>query len=237
MQGKFECLAEKMKKRKHSILVVDDHPILREAISRLIEQAPDLLVCAQADSCRGALKLIETIKPDVAILDISLKDGSGITLLEEIRRRAQGTKVLMFSMYDEVVYAERCLRTGASGYVMKSADPSLVVEGVRAILRGQVFVSDALKDTIMRGISGKGQSRPGTIADSLTNREMEVFQAIGLGFTTKEISANLNLSPKTVQTYREHIKRKLKIGNTIELAQRAIQWMQSESIPLKSPSK
>jgi len=195
----------------------------------MIEEEPDMTVCGQADNCKDAMKIIDANKPDAVTLDISLKDASGIILLEEIRLRAPGTKVLMLSMYDEFLYAERCLRAGASGYVMKSAPPSMVIDGIRAIMKGEIFVSDALKDLIVRGVSGKEKSQPAQTISQLTNRELEVFQAIGQGLTTKEISASLSLSPKTVQTYREHIKNKLKIKNTTELVKRAVQWMQSEN--------
>jgi len=219
------------KSKRHSVLLVDDHPLIREAMAQLISLEDDLEVCCQADNYRDALKLIEKHHPDVALVDITLKDASGLELIPEILSRSPETRILVLSMHDECLYAERCLEAGALGYVMKNVSPDKVIAGIRAILAGTVFMSEALKDQMVQRMVGKTQKQVKTGMGILTNRELEVFRAIGRGLTTSEIAVALHLSGKTVQTYREHIKTKLNLRHATELIQRAVQWAEAENQP------
>lgn len=217
--------------KKHSVCLVDDHPLIRNAMAQLIAQEEDLSVCCHAEDYTGALKAIEDYHPDVAVIDLTLEGASGLELIPEIRARAPATRILVLSMHDEFLYAERCLEAGALGYVMKNAPPENVIAGIRAVIANSVFVSDALKDHMVRRMVGKAPQQTKFDVETLSNRELEVFRAIGRGLTTAEIASSLHLSAKTVQTYREHIKTKLNLRNANELLQRAVQWVDREIQP------
>jgi DNA-binding NarL/FixJ family response regulator len=213
--------------RKIRVLVVDDHPIVRQGLSQLINQEPDLMVCGQAEDARTALDAIDPSQPDILIVDVSLDGPDGIELLKTIRAKDARLPVLILSMHDESLYAERALRAGANGYIMKQEATERVLVAIRQILRGEVYVSERMaKKMVQQFIGGSGVSRR-SIIDELTDRELEVFRLIGQGHGTRQIAEELHLSVKTVESYYAHIKEKLFLKNARELVQHAVQWVES----------
>ncbi len=213
-----------MQFEKHRIFIVDDHPIVRQGLALLINREPDLAVCGDAEEARSALCGIEELKPNLVVLDISLNGPDGLDLLKNIRARDPHLPVLILSMMDELLYAERGLRAGANGYIMKQQATEQVLVAIRRILGGEVYVSERIANKMLHhfvGGSPAAQSSP--IAD-LTDRELEVFRLIGEGHGTRQIADELHLSIKTVESYQAHIKDKLLLKNGRELVQRAIQW-------------
>ncbi|KAA0143164.1 MAG: DNA-binding response regulator [Gimesia sp.] len=210
---------------KTRIMIVDDHPIVREGYSRLIEREGNLQVCAEADSKSVALNQIMNDPPDLVIVDISLKDGSGLELIKDIKAQFKQIKMLAVSMHDENLFAERCIRAGALGFVNKQQAPEQLVTAIHRVLSGKVFLSSEITERmICRSIGSENYSEESPI-ETLSDRELEVFEQIGLGETTRQIAEKLNLSPKTVETYRENIKHKLNLDNATELIRNAIQWV------------
>ncbi|MEQ8851851.1 response regulator transcription factor [Gimesia sp.] len=210
---------------KTRIMIVDDHPIVREGYSRLIEREVNLQVCAEADSKSVALNQIMNDPPDLVIVDISLKDGSGLELIKDIKAQFKQIKMLAVSMHDENLFAERCIRAGALGFVNKQQAPEQLVTAIHRVLSGKVFLSSEITERmICRSIGSENYSEESPI-ETLSDRELEVFEQIGLGETTRQIAEKLNLSPKTVETYRENIKHKLNLDNATELIRNAIQWV------------
>lgn len=210
------------------ILVVDDHPIVREGLVRVIDQSPDLLVCGHAENIPQALALVDTSKPDLVIVDISLGGQNGIELIKDIKVRSPALPVLVHSMYDEAMYAERCLRAGAKGYVMKQEPPQKLLEGVRRVLKGEVHLSEAMTKQLLCRISSGPEGKGNSPSELLSDREFEVFELLGRGRRTREIAQVLNLSDKTVQTHREHIKEKLNIHDAVSLVRQAVQWVEAQ---------
>lgn len=211
------------------VLIVDDHPIVRQGLAQLIEQEEDLSVCGEAEGIEDALASAEAVAPDVAIVDIFLKDASGIELIKDLRVRCPGLPILVLSMYDESVYAERVLRAGAQGYIMKQQATEEVVTALHSILGGDIYLSSTMANRILGKVfSGKG-ARGSSPVDRLSDRELEVFHLIGRGIGTRQIAERLRLSHKTVETYRGHIKDKLGLANATELLQHAIGWAQEQS--------
>jgi len=221
------------KKKRNKVLIVDDHPIVRHGIAELLNHEADLTVCGEAEDAHQALEAIAEIailKPDIAIVDITLKEGlGGIELIKDIKARYPKLPVLVLSMHDESLYAERCLRAGAKGYIMKQEATEKVVEAIRQVLGGEIYLSDKMAQKILHKFIGGQPEVGGSPIESLSDRELEVFQLIGRGLGTRRIAEELYLSVKTIETYREHIKEKLKLKNAPELAQHAIQWVQSEN--------
>ncbi|QDU49127.1 response regulator [Gimesia panareensis] len=216
---------DKTNQGKTRIMIVDDHPIVREGYSRLIEREDNLQVCAEADSKAEALKQIMNDPPDLVIIDISLKDGSGLELIKDIKAQFKQIKMLTVSMHDENLFAERCIRAGALGFVNKQQAPEQLVTAIHRVLSGKVFLSSEITERmICRSIGSENYSEQSPI-ETLSDRELEVFEQIGLGETTRQIAQKLNLSPKTVETYRENIKHKLNLDNATELIRNAIQWV------------
>ncbi len=216
---------------KKKIFLADDHPITRQGIAVLINQEPDLVVCGEAASAAGALDLIQKQQPDLAVIDISLKASSGLELIKNLKALQADLSILVMSMHDETLYAERALRAGAMGYVMKQDASAKVLTAIRTVLKGDFFISDAIKTRMLQQTIG--HRRPDLAAspvDSLSDREMEVFQLIGNGFSTREIASQLNLSIKTIDSYREHLKLKLQLASGADLVRYAIQWVKSEAI-------
>jgi DNA-binding NarL/FixJ family response regulator len=211
------------------ILIVDDHPIVREGLAMHLCAQSDLEVCGEAEDVPGALALLESLKPDLAIIDISLKNGNGLELIRRIMERQHALRILVWSMYPENLYAERALRAGAQGYLNKGRATQHVLDAVRAILQGKMYVSGDLADQLIRRVvSGKSEGR--SPMDNLSDRELEAFELIGEGMTTESIADNMHISPKTVETFRARIKEKLGLSNMNELIQRAAQWvMESKS--------
>ena len=211
---------------KRKVLIVDDHPIMRTGLAQLINVESDLEVCGDAEDAHGALDAVQRTRPDIVIVDISLKDSSGIELIKDIRIRHPKLPVLVLSMHDESFYAERVLRAGAHGYVTKSQAPTRVVEGIRRVLDGGVYVSETLTAKMLHKIVGGAEAGGGLLLDRLSDREFEVFEMIGKGRNKHEIAGKLHLSAKTIDAHRENIKKKLKISNAIDLLKYAIQWVE-----------
>jgi DNA-binding NarL/FixJ family response regulator len=214
--------------RKNRILVVDDHPIVRQGLALLINQEADMLVCGEAEEAMGAMHVLASAKPDVLIVDISLNGPDGLDLLKNVRTTHPTLPVLILSMHDESIYAERALRAGANGYIMKQEATEKVLVALRRILAGEIYVSDRIANKMLKHyITGSGTLRPSSIAD-LSDRELEVFRLIGEGHGTRQIAEELHLSVKTVESYQAHIKEKLSLRSARELMQHAIQWNMNE---------
>jgi DNA-binding NarL/FixJ family response regulator len=208
---------------KKKVLIVDDHPVVRQGIAQTLEQEADLTVCGEAEDVRGALEAIDEFEPDAAVVDISLRDSSGIELIKHIRARRPALPVLVLSMHDESLYAERAIRAGARGYLTKADSAEKIVEGLRAILEGNVYVSDGLGRRLLRVlIAGKPGSEAFPV-DRLSHREFEIFELIGRGLRTREMAERLHLSAKTIETHRERIKLKLKLDSGADLLKYAIE--------------
>ncbi|HUW19334.1 MAG TPA: response regulator transcription factor [Sedimentisphaerales bacterium] len=215
--------------RKMKILIVDDHPIVRQGLTELINHQYDLEVCGQAEDAPQARQLIKELRPHMAIVDISLKQTSGIELIKDIKAQHPNTLVLALSMYDESLYAERALRAGAKGYIMKQEATDNVITAIRKVLSGQLYISDKMGEKMVRKlVSGKTEVS-GSAVDSLSDRELEVFLLIGQGYGTRQIAERLYLSVKTIETYRSHLKEKLNLTGSAELLQYAIQWVKGQS--------
>jgi DNA-binding NarL/FixJ family response regulator len=209
------------KKSARRLLLVDDQPILREGLAQLLDYEPDLKVCGQADSPSAALKAIGSLRPDLVTLDIVLKGMSGIELVKQIRALYPVLPVLVLSMLDEVLFAERALRAGARGYVMKQAPTEEVKAAIRRLLRGGRYLSSRMQERILENLSSGSGIAAGV--ESLSDRELEVFRLIGNGCATRQIAEQLRLSIKTIETYRAHIKEKLKLTNGMELIRMAVE--------------
>lgn len=213
---------------KAKILIVDDHPVVRQGLIQLINQERDLTVCGEAGDSHGTLSAIETLKPDLAIVDISLPGVDGLELIKAIRARYSDLPVLVLSMYDESLYAGRALRAGAKGYVMKDKGAENLVTAIRQVLAGQLYVSERIASKILRQFAAGGKEGIASPIDLLTDRELEVFRLIGGGLSTRRIAENLYLSIKTVESYRAHIKEKLQLETSTEMVKHAVQWVQTE---------
>jgi DNA-binding NarL/FixJ family response regulator len=215
--------------RKRRVLIVDDHPLMRQGLTQLINQQPDLVVCGEAEDVPEALRQTSELKPDVVIVDLSLRGSDGIQLIRSLHLQYSQLPVLVLSMHDEAIHAERALKAGAWGYVMKQEATNQVLSAVRSVLAGDIHVSQQVSSKIMQGIVGGSRSSQRSPIDRFSDRELEVFRKIGRGAATKEIAAELNLSVKTIETYCAHIKEKLRLRSQRQLVQHAIQWiMQNE---------
>jgi DNA-binding NarL/FixJ family response regulator len=213
---------------KRRILVVDDHPIVRQGLALLINREPDLVVCGEAEEAMGAMHVLASARPDVLVVDISLNGPDGLDLLKNIRITYPTLPVLILSMHEESIYAERALRAGANGYIMKQEATEKVLVAVRRILSGEIYLSDRIANKMLKHyITGCGTLRNSSIAD-LSDRELEVFRLIGDGHATRQIAEELHLSVKTVESYQAHIKEKLSLRSARELMQHAIQWNMNE---------
>ena len=219
--------------RRINVLLVDDHPAVREALATTINAKEETRVCGEAESARQALDLIDQRPPDVAVVDISLDGSHGLDLVQNLRSLYPDVQVVVFSMYDEAVYAERAIRAGAVGYLMKSEPTRNVVEAIMAASRGDVYLSKAMTSRILsRGVRGRTEARGtqvGTTLDELTDRELEVFELLGRGETVPQIMEQLCLSRKTVETYRRRAKEKLGFSTVAELLRFAVQWTYAQN--------
>ncbi|MBL9213114.1 MAG: response regulator transcription factor [Opitutaceae bacterium] len=213
---------------KLKVLLVDDHPITRQGMKALVNQQPNLEVCGEADNAAYAIELVGRLQPDLAIVDIALKTTNGIELTKNIKVHAPNLPVLIVSMHDEGLYAERALRAGAMGYLMKQEASEKIIAAIQRLLQGEIYLSDKIKEKMLhRFVNKKGEGMVFSI-DTLSDREMEVFQLIGNGYSTRQIAQKLNLSSKTIDSYREHLKLKLNLESGAELVRHAIQWARSE---------
>lgn len=217
------------------ILLVDDHPLVREGLATLIRTAPDLEIIAEAGSAAEALSALEANLPDLVLLDITLPGENGIEFLKDVHARWPRLHVLVLSMHEESVYAERALRAGAHGYIMKQEPGAKVLEAIRCVLRGELYVSVALAARMLKlFVANKQGKDTRTSVERLSDRELQVYTQIGSGLSTQEVAVLLSLSVKTIQTYREHIKRKLGLRNATDLVHHATHWVQNE---MSQPSK
>ena len=213
---------------KHRILIVDDHPIFRRGLAQLINQENDLCVCGEADNYHGALKAVDELKPAMVIVDITLKDMSGIDLIKEIRKINKAVTMLVISMHDESLYAERAFRAGAKGYVMKQEASESIVQAIRQVRSGGIYASQKMTELILSRFVEGPKDMAESPLQALTDREIEVFQLIGEGLGISEIGLRLHLSVKTIGTYRERIKEKLNLKNSTELLRYALNWVENE---------
>lgn len=216
---------------KAQILIVDDHPLIREGLQAMISREPDLEVSCEAGNSAEALKLAGSMKPDLAIVDISLPTAfSGLELIKQLRASYPALPILTLSMHDENLWAERALQAGAGGYIMKHDGTEKLVEAIRSVLAGNFYISDKITGKILHQYAkGSQRSSPSGI-EALTNRELEVFELIGEGEGTRQVAEKLHLSTKTIDTHRAHIKEKLNLQSATELVQHAVRWVQSENL-------
>ena len=214
-----------MTNRKARVVVVDDHPLFRERLCQLINNERDMEICGEAESAQQALQIIRETSPNLAIVDITLKTSSGLELIKSIKALSIGVPVLVLSMHDESLYAERALRAGAIGYITKSQEASQVLLAVRSVLSGKIYLSEEMTSGYLKSLTamgGKGVARP---LDRLTDRELQVLDLIGRGRTTRDIAELLKLGVATVDTYRARIKEKMNFRNAMELQHFAIRWV------------
>ncbi len=216
-----------MTKPKTRIFLVDDHPIVRRGLQLLISLERDLMVCGEAESAPVAVEKVLALKPDLVVVDLALKAGSGLELIKQLRSQHSKLKLLVFSMRDEGIYAERALRAGANGYITKEEGTEKALEAIRVILQGKNYVSPAISAKMVERIAGGGT--PGqTALELLSDRELEVMEMIGEGMGSREIAEQLSVSMKTVESHREHIKTKLGLTGASELVRYAINWMRTK---------
>lgn len=210
--------------RRNRVFLVDDHPLVREWLGSLIERQPDLAVCGQAETSGAAYEAITRLQPDIAVVDLSLEDGSGLELIKQLQSLPQPPCVLVLSMHDETIYAERALRAGATGYVMKRSATGRIIEAIRQVLQGRLYISEVVSEKMAEKFV-LARTRPGASPITLlSDREIEVFQLIGQGFENRRIAEMLHLSPKTVQVYCGRIKEKLGLENATALIGEAVRW-------------
>jgi len=209
---------------KASIYIIDDHPLLVQGLTDLINAQPDMKVTGTTPEWTVALSQFQKEKPDVVILDITLKNANGVEVLKNLRVHFPDLKVLMLSMHDESLYAMRALKAGAQGYIMKAAATEKVIVAVRQILSGELYLSEEMSRRAMATLVGRKKETGGSPLEDLSDRELEVFTLIGEGLTTRQIADKLHLSVKTIETHRAHIKEKLNLKNSTELVQHAIHW-------------
>jgi len=213
---------------KHSVFIVDDHPLVCEAIAGIINQQKDLAVCGTAGEYRTALQAISTARPEIMVVDISLGGKSGIDLIKDLKAVHPKMLAIVFSMHDESLYAARVLQAGARGYIMKSASPEKIIDGIRQMLAGNIVLSEPMREHLMTQlVGGKTATAIASPLESLSDRELTVFELIGQGLGSNQIAKKISLSIHTVQSYREHIKEKLNLRHAAELIQHAVQWVQS----------
>jgi PAS domain S-box-containing protein len=213
------------KTKRARILIVDDHPAVREALALRISRQPDLDVCGEAADIVEALRLVGETRPDAAVVDISLKSGSGIDLVKRIKGRDDSVRILVWSMHSDALYARRALRAGALGYINKDQATDKIVEAIRCVLKGEVWLTKTIADSILQATVGNGRGSALSPMEALTDRELDVFQLIGDGVKTAQIAKRLKLSIKTVETYRDRIRQKLDLASGTELARVATEWV------------
>jgi DNA-binding NarL/FixJ family response regulator len=222
---------------KKKILVIEDHPIFRLGLSELINQEPDLQVCGEAKDAATAWHTIERLQPDLIIADITLENSDGIELTKEIHKRYRHIPVLILSMHDEFLYAERALHAGARGYIMKQEAMGSVVEAIHQVLEGKLYLSDQVKEHILTHLAASPSAGPRSPIERLTDRELEIFRLIGKGLSTRDIADKLYLSVKTVGTHRERIKSKFNLKSANELVRYAVHWTKTGLIDLAEPQR
>ncbi|MCK6474224.1 MAG: response regulator transcription factor [Planctomycetes bacterium] len=206
------------------IHLIDDHPVVRSGMKAFLNGEPDIEVCGESAGPQQALAAVAKSQPDLVLVDIGLGETSGLDLIRNLRNHCERTRILVLSMYDEAMYAERALRAGGHGYVMKSEPPETILKAIRHVLAGEVYTSSGVASRLMKRAVGAGAGEQPSPLSSLSDRELEVFRMLGQGLTTREIANTLHLSIKTVETYREHLKRKLNLENASQLIRCAVEW-------------
>ena len=215
---------------RRRVFILDDHPITRYGLEHLINDEPDLEVCGQAENAQAALEALPRLKPDIALVDITMPGKNGLDFIKDLRLQLPNLLVLVMSMHDESIWAERVLRAGGRGYIMKSEGGAKLLDAIRQVLRGEVYVSHHISATILDGLTRPHAASSPDHAGVLTDREFEVFQLIGQGLSTREIAQRLSLSVKTVGTHRLHIKQKLRLQTGPELIRQAVRWAASQQL-------
>jgi len=213
---------------KAKVLLVDDHPLVREWLAVLINQQADLQVCGETDSAPKALQMIGAVHPDIAIVDISMEGGSGLELIKNIKASYPKVMVIVLSMHDEMLYAERALRAGARGYIMKREATKRVLQAIRCVLGGKLYLSDKMAMMMAEKFVDGRPSTPGSVLERLSDRELEVFQLLGRGYSSRRIAEELHVSVKTVQAFCARIKEKLGLSSATELLREATRWHDSQ---------
>lgn len=212
---------------KHRILLIDDHPIMRHGLAQLIRMEPELEVCGEAGSAASGLAELEKLKPDLVIVDLTLPDKHGLELLKDIQAMRPGQRCIVLSMHDESLYAERALRAGARGYVMKETAAENLITAIQRVLGGSIYISETMASRMLEQVSGQRGKTGSTGVSQLSDRELEVLEMIGLGTPTKLIAEKLSISSRTVEAHRAHIKEKLAITDGAALVRYAVQWVES----------
>ena len=215
--------------RRVKIVIVDDHPIVRERLAEVIREEPGLTVCGEADSRSQALAVLEATAPDLMVVDLTLKGSSGLELIKDIQARAPHTRVLVVSMHDEALFAERCLRAGARGYLTKQEASRNVLAAIRKVVAGEIYLSEAIAQKVLVQVAGHAAPKAPRPVETLSDRELEVLELLGHGFSTRQVADRLHVDSKTVETYRTRIKLKLGLDDANALLQYAIQWVRSSS--------
>jgi DNA-binding NarL/FixJ family response regulator len=213
---------------KLKVLIVDDHPITRQGLKALINQQTNLEVCGETDGAAQAVELLGKLQPDLVIVDVSLRTTNGIELTKNLKAHSPNLPILVVSMHEEALFAERALRAGAMGYVMKQEAGEKVALAIQHLLRGEIYLSGKVKEKMLHHFVNKKREGMVFAIDTLSDREMEVFQLIGNGYSTRQIAQKLGLSTKTIDSYREHLKLKLGLDSGAELVRHAIQWARTE---------
>ena len=211
------------------VFIVDDHPLVRQGLAQIIGSQEDLEVCGEAEDSSSAMRGIDSAKPDVIIVDISLQGNNGLELIKNVKAIHERIPILVFSMHDESIYAQRALRAGAKAYVMKKESSEKIVEAIRKILKGEIYVSSRVADQVLHQIVNGPSNSATSPVDRLTDRELEVVQLIGRGLSTREIAESLHLSVKTIESHRAHVKEKLNLRNATELVQFSVQWVDQQN--------
>lgn len=216
-------------RKKRAIFIVDDHPMMREGLVQLIGHEKDMEACGEAGAAPEALEKIGLAQPDLVLTDITLPGKSGIELIKDIKAMHPDILILVISMHDEALYVERVLRAGGRGYIMKQEGGKKIMEAIRQVLDGKIYVSEKMSAKILEVFSGKRPGAGATPLEKLTDREFEVFQLIGKGLSTVQMAEHLHLSPKTIEVHRANIKGKLQIGTAAELLRYAVRWLESQA--------
>ena len=220
---------DKTNENKTQVLIVDDHPVIRDGLVTIINHERDLNVCGQAEDAYIALKAVAELKPDIVVTDISLKSSDGIELTKNIKARYPGLPVIIFSIHDESIYAERALLAGAKAYLMKDEVSENVIKAIRTVLNGEIYVSSEISKKFLHKIAENKAGSTKTQIESLSDREFEIFRLIGEGLKASQIAKQLHLSTKTIETYRSRIKEKLNLPNAAELLRYSIKWAKSQN--------
>jgi DNA-binding NarL/FixJ family response regulator len=212
------------------VLIVDDHPMMRQGLAQLINNEPDLFACGEAEGGQQALTFVGSTLPDLVLADISLPDKHGLELIKDLQVLHPGLPVLVVSMHDESLYAERVLRAGGRGYIMKQEGGKKMIDAIRTVLGGQIYVSEKMSAKILEIFSGRRSETSGSSIEKLTDREFEVFQLIGQGKGTRQVAEALHLSVKTIEVHRLHIKEKLELDDAPSLVRYAVRWVETQRV-------